>query len=78
MDAMVLVEGLKRAGREFTREKLIQAIESIHDFDVGLGPALRLNYSVKEHQGFNHVIPTVVRGGRAVPFEDWDIARPSH
>src|SRR2546426_2343945 len=78
VDAMVLVEGLKRAGREFTREKLIQAIESIHDFDVGLGPALKLNYSAKEHQGFNHVIPTVVRGGRAVPFEDWDIARPSH
>jgi ABC-type branched-subunit amino acid transport system substrate-binding protein len=78
VDAMVLVEGLKRAGREFTREKLIQAIESIHDFDVGLGPALKLNYSAKEHQGFNHVIPTVVRGGRAVPFADWDIARPSH
>lgn len=78
VDAMVLVEGLKRAGRELTREKLIQAIESIHDFDVGLGPALRLNYSAKEHRGFTHVIPTVVRGGRAVPFADWSIAKPQH
>ena len=76
VDAMVLVEGLKRAGRALTHEKLLQAIESIHDLDMGLGPALKLNYSAKEHQGFSHVIPTVVRGGRAVPFADWTIAKP--
>jgi hypothetical protein len=35
--------------------------------DLGLGPQLKLNYSAKEHKGFDHVIPTVVRGGRAVP-----------
>lgn len=76
VDALVLVEGFKRAGRDLTREKLIQAIESIHDLDSGLGPALKLNYSAKEHQGFHHIIPTVVRGGRAVPFDDWTIAKP--
>ncbi len=74
VDAMVLVEGLKRAGKDLTREGLIHAIESIHDHDLGLGPQLKLNYSAKEHKGFDHVIPTVVRGGRAVPFTDWSTA----
>jgi branched-chain amino acid transport system substrate-binding protein len=76
VDAMVLVEGLKRAGKDLTREGLIHAIESIHDHDLGLGPQLKLNYSAKEHKGFDHVIPTVVRGGRAVPFTDWLTAAP--
>jgi hypothetical protein len=71
---MVLVEGLKRAGKDATREGLIRGIESIHDHDLGLGPQLKLNYSSKEHKGFDHVIPTVIRGGRAVPFTDWSTA----
>lgn len=76
VDAMVMVEGLKRAGKDLTREGLIRAIESIHDHDLGLGPQLKLNYSAKEHKGFDHVIPTIVRGGRAVPFTDWSMAAP--
>ena len=76
VDAMVLVEGLKRAGKELTREGLIRGIESIHELDIGLGPQLKLDYSAKDHKGFDHVIPTVVRGGRAVPFTDWSTAAP--
>jgi ABC-type branched-subunit amino acid transport system substrate-binding protein len=76
VDAMVMVEGLKRAGKDLTREGLIHGIESIHDLDLGLGPQLKLNYSAKSHKGFDHVIPTVVRGGRAVPFTDWSTATP--
>jgi branched-chain amino acid transport system substrate-binding protein len=76
VDAMVLVEGLKKAGKDLTREGLIHGIESIHGIDMGLGPQLKLNYSAKEHKGFDHVIPTVVRGGRAVPFTDWSTAAP--
>jgi branched-chain amino acid transport system substrate-binding protein len=74
VDAMVMVEGLKRAGKDLTREGLIHGIESIHDHNLGLGPQLKLNYSAKEHKGFDHVIPTVIRGGRAVPFTDWSTA----
>lgn len=76
VDAMVMVEGLKRAGKELTREGLIRGIESIHDLDAGLGPQLKLDYSPKDHKGFDHVLPTVIRGGRAVPFTDWSTAAP--
>jgi hypothetical protein len=58
-----------------TREGLIRGIESIHEQDMGLGPQLKLNYSAKSHKGFTQVIPTVVRGGRAVPFTDWSTVK---
>src|SRR5215471_9295093 len=75
VDAMVLVEGLKKAGKEPTREGLIHGIESIHELDMGLGPQLKLNYSARSHKGFSEVIPTVVRGARAVPFTDWSTVK---
>jgi hypothetical protein len=71
VDAMVMVEGLKHAGRDLTREGLIRAIETIHRLDLGLGPQLKLDYSSHDHAGLETVIPTVIRGGRAVPFTDW-------
>jgi branched-chain amino acid transport system substrate-binding protein len=76
VDAMAMVEGLRRAGKELTREGLIHGLESIHDFDMGLGPQLKLDYGPRDHKGFDHVIPTVVRGGRAVPFTDWTTVAP--
>jgi len=76
VDAMVMVEGLKKAGKDLTREGLIHGIESIHELDIGLGSQLKLDYGAKDHKGFDHVLPTVIRGGRAVPFTDWATAAP--
>lgn len=75
VDAMVLVEGLKRAGRDLTREKLITALESIHGFDAGLGPRLKVNFSGANHKGFQQVYATMVRNGMAVPITDWSQVR---
>jgi len=71
VDAMVLVEGLKRAGKDITREKFIAAIESIHEMDAGLGPRLILNYSASDHKGFDNVYPTIVRNGQPALLTDW-------
>jgi len=68
---MVLVEGLKRAGEDLTREKFILAIESIRDMNMGLGSLLVLNYSTSNHKGFDRVYPTVVRNGQPVLLTDW-------
>jgi len=54
VDAMVLVEGLKRAGNDLTRERFIAGIESIHEMNAGLGPKLILNYSSSDHKGFDN------------------------
>ena len=71
VNAMVIVEGLKRAGQNPTREKFITAIESLNDFDIGLGTDARLKFSPQSHKGLNYVYSTVVRGGRAELFSDW-------
>jgi ABC-type branched-subunit amino acid transport system substrate-binding protein len=71
VDAMVVVEGLKRAGKDVTREKFITAIESIHEMNAGLGPRLVLNFSATDHKGFGNVYPTIVKGGQPVLLTDW-------
>ncbi len=38
VDALVLVEGLKRAGRALSREKLVASLEALHAFETGLAP----------------------------------------
>jgi branched-chain amino acid transport system substrate-binding protein len=35
--AMIIVQGLRVAGKDLTRERFISAIESLHDSDTGLG-----------------------------------------
>ncbi|MHC8367454.1 cytochrome c/ABC transporter substrate-binding protein [Pseudomonas sp. ZT5P21] len=48
---LLLSEGMKQAGRDASREKLINALEGLHDFDTGLtplisfGPSRRLGLS---------------------------------
>jgi len=71
VDAMVLVEGLKRAGKDVTREKLIGAIESIHEMNVGMGAKLLLDYGPSDHKGFDNVYPTMVKNGQPVLLSDW-------
>lgn len=71
VDAMVLVEGLKAAGKDLTREKFIAGIESLHNADLGLGQNFRLGYGPKDHKGFNSVYTTIIHQGHAVVLKDW-------
>jgi ABC-type branched-subunit amino acid transport system substrate-binding protein len=41
----VLAEGLKRAGRDLSREKLVDALEGLNDFRSGLIPPISFNHS---------------------------------
>jgi branched-chain amino acid transport system substrate-binding protein len=67
LNAKAVVEGLRRASPNITRERLIDAIESA-PIDVGIGTPLR--YSKTEHQGSHQVWLTVIRNGKIVPL-DW-------
>ena len=64
INAKVLVEGLKRAGKDLDREKFIEAIESIRNFDLGI--ANTLSFSPDDHQGLDRVYFTQIREGRLV------------
>ncbi len=53
INAKVLVEGLRRAGRQLDRESFINAIESIQNLDLGIDNLL--SFSPRDHQGLERV-----------------------
>lgn len=57
MSAKVLVEGLRRAGAEPTREKLVAALESLRDYDLG---GILISYSAARHTGSSFVEMSIV------------------
>lgn len=61
---MVVAEGLKRAGRDLTREKFIEAMESIKDFDTGI--IGKMTFGAGDHQGGTSGYISQVRGGKFV------------
>jgi ABC-type branched-subunit amino acid transport system substrate-binding protein len=64
MSAKVLVEGLRRAGRNLTRESFVRALESMQRVDMG---GVSLSYSDKDHTGSNYVELTLIgRDGRFI------------
>ena len=51
--ANVLIEALKRSGRQLDTERLVETLENLHDFDIGLGTPVTFGRS--EHQGVHKV-----------------------
>jgi len=56
--AHVLVEGLRRAGRELTAEKLVDALEAIQGLDLGIGTPL--GFSKADHQASHKIWGTML------------------
>jgi ABC-type branched-subunit amino acid transport system substrate-binding protein len=69
INARVLVEGLKRAGADLTRQAFINAIESIHDLSLGLG--INIAFSASDHQGLDRVYFTRLANGQFSLIKDW-------
>jgi ABC-type branched-subunit amino acid transport system substrate-binding protein len=51
--ANVLIEALKRTGPQLDTERLVEGLESLRDFDMGLGTPV--NFGRVEHQGLHKV-----------------------
>jgi branched-chain amino acid transport system substrate-binding protein len=49
----LLLEGLKRAGPQLDTEKLVETLETVRDFDMGLGAPI--SFGPTEHQGSHKV-----------------------
>ena len=64
LTARVLVEGIRRAGKNLSRDALIAGLESMHDVNLG---GFTINYGAKSHQGSNFTDLTIVgRGGKFI------------
>jgi branched-chain amino acid transport system substrate-binding protein len=68
LNAVVVTEALRRAGLSPSREDFIRAMESLHDWDPGLG--LKLQFSSSSHQGLHRVWLTHTIRGRWSPDDD--------
>lgn len=67
----VMAEALKRAGRDLTRTKFIQALESIKSFEwPGYLP---LRFSATQHEGMLELLFVRYVGGKAVPLGIWKL-----
>ena len=58
----LVVEALRRAGRDLTREGLISALESIQDYEDIFG--YKVSFSESDHNGVQSSVLTVVENGR--------------
>ena len=72
INGRVVVEALRRAGPNPTRASLRQALESLRNFDLGIGAPL--TFGPERHQGLDSVYFTRVDGERWVPIADWSSA----
>jgi ABC-type branched-subunit amino acid transport system substrate-binding protein len=75
INARVLVEGLRRCGRELTRERFLDAIESIQSFSVGI--ASPVSFAKDRHQGLERVYFTRLQNGVFNLVMDWSRLRAS-
>ena len=66
--AKIFVEGLRKAGKDITREAIVDGIESIKGMDIGIGTAV--SYSKTIHQASHEVWPTRIMKNEIIPF-DW-------
>lgn len=67
VNAKVLVKALENAGRNLTREKFIEALESMQDVDIGIRKGV--TYSTLDHQGLEGIYYSRIReDGRFIIF----------
>ncbi len=64
LNARILAEGIKRSGKNITREKFIQAIESINHYDLGIQNLL--SFGRNDYQGLDNVYYTIIKNGELV------------
>ena len=67
-NGVLAMKSLEVAGRDLTREKFVQAIESLHTFDSGV---VRLSFSPTKHSGADAAKIYQWKGGKPVPLTDW-------
>lgn len=61
--AKVLVEAIRKCGKDLNREKLVQTLESMANMDVG---GYRVNFNANERSGSKYVDLTVIGSGGRV------------
>jgi len=73
INAKILLEGLRRAGKDITREDFIDAIDTLDVYFVGIGA--KVSFGPDDHQGLSKVYFTRIENGEITMFTDWKSLR---
>jgi branched-chain amino acid transport system substrate-binding protein len=68
-EAMVIAEGLRRAGKNLTRETFLQAMDQMQNYAGS--PLPNVSYSSTDHAGVKTAYLQKAQGGKWVSFTDW-------
>ncbi len=74
--ARILGLALQNTSAPWSRESLVESLQKLGDFDIGLGAPLSL--SPKEHQASHSLWPTIIRNQAFEPLADWRDAIKPH
>jgi hypothetical protein len=69
--AKILVESLKRVGKELSREKLIQALEGFYQYQTGLTPAITYGPNRRIGAMGAYVVMVSLKEKQFVPVGGW-------
>ncbi|HEV2706220.1 MAG TPA: ABC transporter substrate-binding protein [Pyrinomonadaceae bacterium] len=69
--AKTLVEGLKRAGKDLSRERLITALEGLYDFETGVTPRLTFGPNRRVGAAGAHIVSIDPATKQFVVSSDW-------
>lgn len=69
LNAKLMVEILRRLGRDPQQKNITNVVESVRNYDLGIG--VPITFGPNKHQGLDKVFLTTVSDGRFVAFKDW-------
>lgn len=69
--AKVFCEGLRRAGRDLTRDSFIKAMEGIKGFETGVGPAITFGPNIRAGARSAYVVKASASKGQFEKLTDW-------
>jgi ABC-type branched-subunit amino acid transport system substrate-binding protein len=69
--AKVLVDGLQRAGKDLSREKLITALEGLYDYDTGVTPRLTFGPNRRVGATGAYILGVDPEKKQLVPVSNW-------
>ncbi len=71
LSSLILIEGLRRAGRDLTTEKLVEALESIRGWDIGIGG--QVGFAPSQHDASRKIWGTVLAEDGSVKNFDLEV-----
>ena len=71
MAAKILVEGLKRTGRDLSREKLMRSLEKLYEFQTGLTPLITYGPNRRIGALGAHVVTVDLENNQFAPAGKW-------